>query len=267
MRKHNSVGDLDYIVFLGTGGARFVVSKQLRATGGIWLSLNKTNLIIDPGPGALVRVVNSKYNLRPELLDAILVSHKHIDHSNDVNIMIEAMTGGGTKKRGILLCPQDAIDGEDRVILPYLRSYLQEIVVLKEGLEYYVNDTKISTPIKHKHPGEVYGFLIEFHSAQNKKIKIAYIADTKYFDQLALVYKSDVMIFNVIKLESSELEHLSVEDVKTIIKASNPKAAILTHFGMTMLRARPQIIAEALSRELKVKVFAAYDGMKFDLDI
>ncbi|MEO0072076.1 MAG: MBL fold metallo-hydrolase [candidate division WOR-3 bacterium] len=259
--------DTNFIVFLGTGGARFVVSKQLRATGGIWFSLNHTNFIVDPGPGALVRAINSKHNLKPETLDAILISHKHIDHSNDVNVMIEAMTCGGIKKRGVLLCPQEVVEGEDRVVLPYLKNYLQEIVILKEGMVHQINQIEVFTPIRHKHPGEVYGFLFGFFLNENNKIKIAYIADTKYFDQLTTLYKADVMIFNVIKLERSDLEHLSVEDVKMIIKKAMPKLAILTHFGMTLLKAKPHKIAESLSGELEIKVVAAYDGMKINLDI
>ena len=43
-----------FIKFFGTGGARFVASRQLRATGGLWLKYKETNLYIDPGPGAIV---------------------------------------------------------------------------------------------------------------------------------------------------------------------------------------------------------------------
>jgi hypothetical protein len=44
-----------------------------------------------------------------------------------------------------------------------------------------------------------------------------------------------------------------------------PKAAILTHFGMTMWRAKPWELAERLSEETGIKVIAARDGMKFNL--
>ena len=46
----------NFIKFLGTAGARVVVSKQLRASGGVWIKYQDTNLHIDPGPGALVRL-------------------------------------------------------------------------------------------------------------------------------------------------------------------------------------------------------------------
>jgi len=46
----------------------------------------------------------------------------------------------------------------------------------------------------------------------------------------------------------------------------HPKVAILTHFGMTILRAKPWKIAEEMQNELGIEVIAARDGMKFDLE-
>ena len=90
---------MNKIKFLGTGGGRFVVSKQLRKSGGIWISLDNTNILIDPGPGSLINSLSSKPKLNPRELDGVILSHRHIDHSNDVNIIIEAMTNGGWDKK------------------------------------------------------------------------------------------------------------------------------------------------------------------------
>ena len=122
-----------FIKFLGTAGARFVLTKQLRASGGIWFSVGKTNLYIDPGPGALVRCLNSKPKLEPSALDGILLTHKHLDHSGDVNVMIEAMTEGGFKKGGVLFVPRDALE-EDPVVLKYVRDYVKKVEILRGEL-------------------------------------------------------------------------------------------------------------------------------------
>jgi hypothetical protein len=42
--------------------------------------------------------------------------------------------------------------------------------------------------------------------------------------------------------------------------------AILTHFGMTMLRAKPWELAASIEQELGTRVLAAYDHMRLDLD-
>ena len=86
--------------FLGTGGARFVVARQIRASGGIWMRFGETQIHLDPGPGALVRALSALPPCEPRQLDAIVLSHKHLDHSGDVNVMIEAMTSGGFRRRG-----------------------------------------------------------------------------------------------------------------------------------------------------------------------
>ena len=61
------------------------------------------------------------------------------------------------------------------------------------------------------------------------------------------------------------IDHLSIEDVKTIIREAKPRLTVLTHFGMTMIRAKPWMVAAELGKELGVRVIAASDGLKLDL--
>ncbi|OPY71705.1 MAG: ribonuclease Z [Syntrophorhabdus sp. PtaU1.Bin058] len=250
-----------FIKFFGTGGARFVVSKQLRATGGLWLHYRETNLYIDPGPGALVRVHAAKE--RPDLsgLDGIILTHKHLDHANDVNALIEAMTDGGFKKRGILFCPQDAI-GEDAVVHQYVRRHLEMITILKEKGQYTVKDVAFSTPVRHRHPVETYGLV--FHL--NKTIGL--IADTRFFDGLPDHYHADCLIINVLRTKPfgahNTVEHLALDDAQKIILETRPQKAILTHFGINMLKEKPYLLAQKLQKATGVEVIAARDGMKWE---
>ena len=62
------------------------------------------------------------------------------------------------------------------------------------------------------------------------------------------------------------IDHLSIEDVKSILKEVKPRLTILTHFGMTMIKAKPWVVAAELEKELGLKVIAASDGMKLDLE-
>lgn len=251
---------MNSIKFLGTAGARVVVSRQVRASGGIWLSLDDTNIFIDPGPGALVKCFSSRPPLDPSKLDAILLSHKHLDHSGDINVMIEAMTEGTFKKRGAVFAPAEALKG-DPVILKYVRRYPEKIEILKEGGKYKVGNLSFSTPVKHIHHGaETYGFRIK-----GKKTTVSYVADTKFFPGLIKAYKADILIVSVLRLDPSSLEHLCIEDVKKLIRGIKPKTTILTHFGMWMIRAKPWVVADQLSKELKAKVIAASDGMTFEV--
>ena len=71
----------DTITFLGTGGARIMVANQILASGGLWLNLGGTEILIDPGPGSIVQ--STKRKLRANKLSAIILSHRHLDHSAD----------------------------------------------------------------------------------------------------------------------------------------------------------------------------------------
>lgn len=254
---------MSFIKFLGTAGARFVVMRQLRASGGVWLSAGKTNLFIDPGPGALVRCLSSKPKLEPSTLDGILLTHKHLDHSGDVNIMIEAMTEGGFKRRGILFAPRDALE-EDPVVLKYVMGYVEKIEVLKEYADYRLGDIRFSTSQAHQHRVETYGL--------NFKISprtISFITDTKFFQDLPNLYHGEILVIHVVRLKpigDDPIDHLSIEDVRSILQRAKPRLTILTHFGMTMIKAKPWVVAAELEKELGLKVIAASDGMKIDLE-
>ena len=248
----------DTITFLGTGGARIMVANQILSSGGLWLRLSGTEILLDPGPGCIVQ--STKRKLRADKLSAIILSHRHLDHSGDVNVMVEAMTQGGFKPRGWLFTPADALEAEP-VIFSYLKSYLEGIEILQEGKSYSIGNVSFSTPTRHIHPVETYGML--FRAGEHT---FSYIADTRYFDGLYRSYTSELLIINVVFLKDNPpADHLTVSDVKRIVAEVKPKTAIMTHFGMTMWRAKPWEIAQSLSQETGVRVIAARDGMKFDL--
>ncbi|MEW6374705.1 MAG: MBL fold metallo-hydrolase [Thermodesulfobacteriota bacterium] len=225
--------------------------------------MGKTNLYIDPGPGALVRCLGSKPKLEPSTLEGILLTHKHLDHSGDVNVMIEAMTEGGFKKRGFLFAPRDALE-EDPVVFKYLMDYVEKVEVLRENSEYRIGDIQFSTARKHQHRVETYGL-----NFKTEPFTISFITDTKFFPELPNLYRGEILIIHVVRLKpigDDPIDHLSIEDVKTILKKTKPKLTILTHFGMTMIKAKPWVVAAELEKEVGKKVIAASDGMKLDLE-
>jgi L-ascorbate metabolism protein UlaG (beta-lactamase superfamily) len=108
---------------------------------------------------------------------------------------------------------------------------------------------------------ETYG--VVFETARHT---ISCLVDTRFFEGLCLHYKGDLLILNVVRLESGgPFDHLSAAEAGEIINRLKPKVAILTHFGMTMWRAKPWEVASRLSQETGVRVIAARDGMTFHL--
>ncbi len=250
----------NFIKFLGTAGARFVMIKQLRSSGGLWVSAAGTNVLIDPGPGSIVRCNSSRPKLDPSKLDGIILTHRHLDHSGDINVMIEAMTEGGFKKRGVVFCPADAL-GDDCVILKYAQSFPEKIEILEPRRKYSVGDFSFETSSPLMHRVQTYGLKFKVNGTS-----VALLTDTKYFPGVADFYGADILIICVVLFDPRpEIDHLCLLDVERLLSETHPKKAVLTHFGMSMLKAKPKLQAEILSRKLGIEVIAAYDGMSQDL--
>ena len=243
------------LTFMGTAGARFMVAKQLAASGGLYIEDGSTRMSLDPGPGAVVQYAKRKVDLTK--LDAIVLSHRHLDHAGDVNVMVEAMTEGGFHRRGRLFCPSDALD-DDPVVLRYLRQFPQEVVRLEPEKEYAVNGLSFTTTPLHVHQVETFGF--RFGD------RLGWVTDSAYYDGIAEQHKAEVMVIHLVLMQCrAGLPHLCLEDVERIIRDARPRLAIITHFGMTVWRAHPWEVAEDLTQRIGSEVKAARDGMSLEL--
>jgi len=240
---------------MGTAGARFMVAKQVAASGGLFIEDEGTRLSLDPGPGAIVQYAQRGIDLTT--LDAIVLSHRHLDHTGDVNVMLEAMTDGGFQHRGQLFCPADALD-DDPVVLKYVRRFPREIVRLAADTTYSVNGLSFTTSGRHVHQCETYGF--RFGD------KLGWITVSGYYDGIAEQHRANVMVIHTVLRDCvPTLPHLCIADAERIIREAKPKIAFLTHYGMTVWRANPEQVAADLSRRTGADVRAAKDGMSIDL--
>ena len=98
---------------------------------------------------------------------------------------------------------------------------------------------------------------------------ISFITDTKFFSELPDLCRGEILVILVVRLKpvgDEPIEHLSIDDVRSILKKARPRLTLLTHFGMTMIKAKPWVVAAELEKELGLKVIAASDGMEIDLE-
>ena len=101
------------IIFLGTAGDSLVYGNQIRSSGGIVLQMDGMQFIIDPGPGCVSRCADYGINIRNTT--AVFVTHNHINHANDINAVISAMTYNGLDKRGVLISNKTAFNGQEKM--------------------------------------------------------------------------------------------------------------------------------------------------------
>jgi len=240
--------------------------SQLRASGGLWFQWGERAFSIDPGPGSLVRMHQSTPMLDPSKLDGILLSHKHIDHSSDLNVLIEAMTRGGFTKRGIVVAPSDALNGKEKILYSYLKSQISKIFTWKDGEKYKLSPDgtlKVEgVPLIH-HGVECYGMIFK----EKNKPLWGLISDTRLEQHwIKRFWGCPVVVINMtLSHKRTNLDHLSPEDVKMITEELNPLLTIITHFGRGVLKEGPQQIAEKLSTK-RHPVLPAEDGLIINLD-
>jgi len=247
------------IKFLGTAGGRVAVFRQMRYSGGMWLNIDNINILIDPGPGSLIRIY--EFGLEPRDINIITISHRHLDHVADLNTVIEAASDSTKNPIDKLIAPKDVVFGEDPVLLKYLHRGIKVIEILDRNNSYKYNDLVIRGTVEQEHDyAEVYG--IEFIS---KDKKVVYVPCGKFAEDMLDGYSkgADLEIFNTtFYKDSRHYKHLSTEDVKRLILAHKPKKAIITHFSPYILYNNPERIAKELTDATGIPVIAAKDGME-----
>lgn len=249
------------IVFLGTGGGRFTTITQKRRTAGIRILGENLNLHLDPGPGALVHSISE--GLDPQKLNAILVSHSHPDHYTDAEVLIEAMTRGMTKKRGVLAASKSVLEGNsvcEPSISKYHQQMVEQVVEAVPGTRFQVADLTVSaTRARHTDPDAV-GFRFETREYGD----FAYTSDTQYFEGIGKHYEGvRLLMLCVMRPAGKPWEgHMTTEDAIKIVEATNPEQAVLTHLGMQMIFHGPASEAKLIEEKTGTPTVAATDSMR-----
>ena len=247
------------ITILGTSGGRWVFLKQLRGSGGFVIELDGEKMHVDPGPGALVRAREYRVNLCD--LTAVLVSHRHQDHMNDAIVAIESMTRGATRKGGAFISTRRVIEGEKGsppILDDFHRKVLDRLEVMKPGDSVKLGKVKITaTPTRHRDEDGV-GFLFE-----GEGLRVGYTGDGEYFPGMEKRFEDcDYLIMNVMRPRTDSWPgHMNSDMARELVSKARPGKAVMTHFGMKMLRGAAEKEAAWIAKETGVKTVAARDGM------
>ena len=92
----------------------------------------KPRLLIDAGPGALLRL--GEAGVAPETLDAIALSHLHVDHAGDLPALLKSANFADPPARLMLFGP----DG--RGLFPGIRQHVTALIHARTGAFRYLAD-------------------------------------------------------------------------------------------------------------------------------
>lgn len=261
------------LTLLGSGGGRFVTLNQHRETGGFVLEIGGKMLLFDPGPGCVINA--KKYNVNLSKLDGILVSHAHLDHTNDMNLAIEVMTGGAKKKRGFLIADQVTINGgkgEPARLTEYHRGPLERVDVMKPGETLEIHDLMI-TATKSTHEERkpdldfgnnkipTHGYVVESNGE-----KFGYTSDGEYYPGMEKSFQNcSLLVINSMRPSDAPWPgQMDAGQARLLIEKTRPGIAVLSHLGMKMIFGRAEKEARNIQKETGIKTIAARDGMVID---
>ncbi|MEM7816681.1 MAG: MBL fold metallo-hydrolase [Candidatus Aenigmatarchaeota archaeon] len=257
------------LTFLGTGGGGNVTYFQVRATGGLHLLLDNLPILIDPGPGSLIWLRKMKLR-EPELL---LLSHIHVDHASDVNIILDGM------KNPRIIAEKHCLELSEKYY-PCVSKYHQSIasfiksveggeVISSEEMKLNKYNIKIFVA-KSEHHAPCVGFKIVGSRA------IGYPSDGVYYENQEKSFENcDLIIFNVLipyggYRNDSEKKHMSVSDIINFLNSMKndvkPKVVILQHFSFYMIKNNVYKQAKIVEENTGIKTIASKDFMQIDLD-
>lgn len=243
------------IVFLGTAGDSKLIFKGANSAG-IRIQVDDKELHIDPGPGALLKCKQSGFDVRKT--DAVLISSPNYVYSNDVNVLLSAMTNDGKINRGMLvasLFSTEESDDYSSVVNKHYKKAVSKFLALESEMKINLEDIEIiglRTNVERS-----IGFKI-----RTKDFILSYTGESKYSKDLADQYKnSDIIIFNVKSPSNKKSELLGTEDIIKILEKVKPELAVLTGFSEEYLEAGILEEARLIKKETKVQVIAASDGL------
>lgn len=255
------------LVFLGTGGGKHVMFSQVRKTGGIYVELDGLKLVIDPGPGSLLNLYQAK--LKPETLNGILLSHHHLDHASDANVLIDGMKEPFLVAEEHCILPKEKLKEKELDYYPCITVHHQSLVKqlhpVKAGDKVKIKNLEVRA-VKADHYAPCVGFVISGSRT------VGYAADGTYFTGQEQQFEGcDVLILNVLVPKGEPVQpkkHMSVDEAITLLRRmkKQPKLVVIQHFSMWMLRAGLLRQAKIIRDATKLNVVAADDFMNVDLD-
>ena len=254
----------NFIRFLGTAGTRYIMLSQRRSTGGIWFSFGGARGVIDPGPGSLVKICEAAPPLSPIDINTLVLTHRHVDHSSDINALAEGMILKSRFPRGFILLTRDCIEGGDGVLMRYLTGRIDRIAVHEDRAPVSPVRGVTIESVRHSHHGvQCFGLIIRRAGLPAWGL----ISDTAPMPDFAEAYSDcETLVINAtLKFPRARLDHMTITDIQSLLGILHPKIAVITHMGGEMLDLGDEYLSRRLSTKY-TRVVPAHDGMIIDLE-
>ncbi|KKQ83480.1 MAG: hypothetical protein UU01_C0024G0006 [Parcubacteria group bacterium GW2011_GWA2_40_37] len=266
---------------------------------GFYIKYNDLEMMVDPGINILERAERVGVNLA--LTNTLFISHGHIDHGHDANVVAEMVAYRENSVLHILMSERT----QEEKVMSHFHSQSQdgtELVLIDKMEEVDLGNNIKLKPIKVMHTiSGSFGFVLDLNG-----LKIGYTGDTgfnttykttdgkelsasekipdkkeieepgAFNEKLKKVFSEvDLLVFNLHDVEfrkhtKHNLYHSTVSDAIEVLKKSKVKLCIFDHFnphggglGVEYPKKVNQYIKESTGKETTL---VALNGNVFDLN-
>ncbi|MFW5927646.1 MAG: MBL fold metallo-hydrolase [Thermoplasmatota archaeon] len=237
------------VTILGSSGA---VPIPERAQSGILIQTSENNILLDCGMAVPLRLKEAGFNA--EDINIICISHKHLDHIQDLPSLTKASWLRTDKAEYKIICHPDIRDylqnfwkscGE------YERSDIDfDLMEVDEKKE--LQDTVIET-FKTKHTADSMGFKVS-----DNKSEVLYTSDTAYSEKIKNKADGSSLLIHELTFLDNREDHTGIEGIIDFLSDINVGEVILTHFD-TEVNDKIDKIIKNVEEESGLSVNGAYD--------
>lgn len=255
------------VTVLGSGS---IIPTKDRFASSIYIEAESHRLILDCGPGTIEKM--RRANINPWLVDGVLLTHFHVDHSSDLLPLIKLR----------------AYDEEGNIASspPILRVYGPRglttfLECLIENNEYY---NYISSVFRYKRYTKIYemdeddfmehdGLKIRSKKVRHKmgimyrlevqnKV-IVFSGDTAFDPDIINIAKNADILIHECSYPKELLigEHTSEDDLLRVVSSSMPKILLITHLYPAW-RGREEDLVNKIAEKCKCRIYIAKDMLE-----
>jgi len=215
------------VVFLGTGTA----DSFERAQSSILFEKNGNTILVDAGNGCLIRL--GQLGKRPADINAVLLTHVHLDHSGDLLPLLKARWLSGVEDTLKIFAPTGTKNWMESQLeaFPFLRNKLSYDVVEVRENKFNVYNFNVKS-IVTKHSVESRGYIVN---------GILVTGDTSPFEEL---YNNDfdVVIHELSLPEGFSQHHTTPDSILRFSRILSEKEVYFTHLYPHTLTLKERII-------------------------
>lgn len=252
------------LVVLGSGTS---VPHPERASAGFWLETEAGLLLLDCGADAAHRLAEE--NLDWPNLDAIWISHLHLDHCGGLASLLfgtkhAPQTQGRRKPLTIFGCPGirkllGAIDDANNYRL-FDQPFPLELREITSDDEVEILPDLQARAFSTRHTEESLAIRLTSSSGAS----LVYSSDTGYDEDLAaFAHGVDLLILEcAFWRDKPTTRHLELAEAMRLARLAEPRRVVLTHFYLEW----DGIDIESNARELwPGETIAAFDGLRLEI--